>query len=166
MQGDARAGRADGVAESDRAAVDVDLVRVDAQRPRRRQADRGERQLTKILEALAVMQATGAMPFAHLIANEGMRLNRNDTVLAISADPSPDWPLALHHLQRRGVNSIAVVIDGTTFGGKTSYDGVFAQLDAGGVPTYTVRRNDDLVAALGRPSRLAEAPDWIAAVTG
>lgn len=130
------------------------------------QADRGERQLTKILEALAVMQATGAMPFAHLIANEGMRLNRNDTVLAISADPSPDWPLALHHLQRRGVNSIAVVIDGTTFGGKTSYDGVFAQLDAGGVPTYTVRRNDDLVAALGRPSRLAEAPDWIAAVTG
>jgi uncharacterized protein (DUF58 family) len=130
------------------------------------QADRGERQLTKILEALAVMQATGTMPFAHLIANDGMRLNRNDTVLAISSDPNTEWPMALHHLQRRGVNSIAVVVDGATFGGKESYDGVFAQLEAGGIPTYTVRRNDDLAAALSRPSRLAPAPDWIAAVTG
>ncbi len=125
------------------------------------QADRGERQLTKILEALAVMQATGTLPFAHLIANDGMRLNRNDTVLAISADPSPDWAMALHHLQRRGVNSVAVVIDGTTFGGTESYDGVFARLEAAGIPAYTVRRNDDLAAALSKQAYPNERPEWV-----
>jgi uncharacterized protein (DUF58 family) len=119
------------------------------------QADRGERQLTKILEALAVVNATGSFPFAHLIANDGMRLNRNDTVLAISADPSPEWAVALHHLQRRGVNSIAVVIDGSTFGREDDYVPLLGQLEAGGIPTYRVARGDDIVAALGQPLRVA-----------
>ena len=43
VQGDPGAGHADRVAERDRAAVDVDLVGVDAQLPGRGQADRGER---------------------------------------------------------------------------------------------------------------------------
>jgi hypothetical protein len=40
---DAGAGRADRVAERDRAAVDVDAVLVDAEQPHRVQRDRGER---------------------------------------------------------------------------------------------------------------------------
>ena len=85
------------------------------------QADRGERQLNKIMETLAVVTAAGDIPFAHLIASDGIRLNRNDTVLAVSADPNPEWAVALQHIQRRGVNSIAVVIDGSTFGRRDSY---------------------------------------------
>ncbi len=114
------------------------------------QADRGERQLTKILEALAVVNATGALPFASLIANDGMRLNRNDTVLAISSDPDPDWGVALHHIQRRGVNSVAVVIDGSSFGRSADYGPLLGQLEAGGIPTYRVARGDDIAAALGQ----------------
>ena len=123
------------------------------------QADRGERQLTKILEALSVVNATGSFPFSQLIANDGMRLNRNDTVLAISADPSPDWAIALHHIQRRGVNSIAVVIDGSTFGRDVDYMPLFGQLEAGGIPTYRVSRNDDIAAALSIPLRATSAFD-------
>ncbi len=123
------------------------------------QADRGERQLTKILEALAVVNATGAFPFAQLIANDGMRLNRNDTVLAISADPSPDWAIALHHIQRRGVNSIAVVIDGSTFGRSDDYLPVFGQLEAAGIPTYSVACGDDIAVALGVPLRITNTLD-------
>jgi uncharacterized protein (DUF58 family) len=118
------------------------------------QADRGERQLTKVLEAMAVATATGTHPFSHLIANDGMRLNRNDTVLAISADPNPEWAVALHHIQRRGVNSIAVVIDGSTFGRGDDYLPLLAQLEAGGIPTYRVARGDDIAAALGHPLRI------------
>lgn len=123
------------------------------------QADRGERQLTKILEALAVVNATGSFPFAQLIANDGMRLNRNDTVLAISADPSPDWAVALHHIQRRGVNSIAVALDGSTFGRQDDYTPLMAQLDAAGIPTYRVARGDDIAAALGIPIRITSGLD-------
>ena len=116
-------------------------------------ADRGERQLTKILESLAVVNATGSFPFAQLIANDAMKLNRNDTVLAVSADPSPEWGVALHHIQRRGVNSIAVIIDGSTFGREDDYEPLMAQLEAAAIPTYRVARGDDIANALGIPIR-------------
>ncbi len=112
------------------------------------QPDRGERQLNKILEALAVVSAGGNMAFAHLIASDGIRLNRHDTVLAVSADPSPDWAVALHHLQRRGVNSVAVVVDGSTFGRETSYGELLGELEAAGISTYRIRRDDPIAHVL------------------
>ena len=117
------------------------------------QADRGERQLNKIMEALAVVDGVGNLPFEQLIATDGIRLNRNDTLLAVSADPRLEWAYALQMLQRRGVNSIAVVIDGSTFGRATDYIPVLAQLEAAGVPTYVVRRDEAIDAALAHPFR-------------
>ncbi|MEZ4615700.1 MAG: DUF58 domain-containing protein [Caldilineaceae bacterium] len=115
------------------------------------QADRGERQLNKMLEALAVIQADGTLPFAHLIGTDGIRLNRNDTVIAISADPSRDWVVALQQIQRRGVNSVAVVIDGTTFGRTIPYDALLSELEGAGISTYRVQRNDAIDQALAQP---------------
>ena len=117
------------------------------------QADRGERQFNKIMETLAVVAASGTIPFAHLIASDGIRLNRNDTVLAISADPNPEWAVALQHIQRRGVNSIAVVIDGGTFGRRDSYAPLLGELESAGVPTYRIARNDRLDHVLSNGSR-------------
>ncbi|MCB0060735.1 MAG: DUF58 domain-containing protein [Caldilineaceae bacterium] len=117
------------------------------------QADRGERQLNKMLETLAVVQADGTLPFSHLISTDGIRLNRNDTVVAISADPSKDWAVALQQLQRRGVNSVAVMIDGATFGQTTAYDALLIELEASGIPTYRVQRNDAIDQALAQPFR-------------
>lgn len=114
------------------------------------QADRGERQLNKMLEALAVVEAGGDLPLANLIATEGVRLNRNDTVIAISADPNPQWAVALQQIQRRGVNSIAVIIDATTFGLPQPYDPVLVELEAAGIPPYIVHRGDAIDQALGQ----------------
>lgn len=121
------------------------------------QADRGDRQLNKILEALAVVEASGDLPLAQLIATDGVRLNRNDTVLAVSADPSPEWAIALQQLQRRGVNSIAVLIDGSTFGSERDYDPLLAEFEATGIPVYRVRRGDAMEMALGTPLRAGRA---------
>ncbi len=117
------------------------------------QADRGERQLNKIMEALAVVDARGDLPFSQLIATDGIRLNRNDTLLAISADANPEWVTALQVLQRRGVNSIAVIVDAGTFGRPVTYASVLAQLEATGIPSYLVRRNDPIDSALSQPFR-------------
>jgi uncharacterized protein (DUF58 family) len=122
------------------------------------QADRGERQLNKIMEALAVVTASGSLPFAQLIAVDGIRLSRNDTLLAISADPSPEWAMALHHIQRRGVNSIAVVIDGTTFGRPLGYDELYAELEGAGIPAYRICKDDPLDAALSQATRVGSLP--------
>ncbi|MDI9547955.1 MAG: DUF58 domain-containing protein [Chloroflexota bacterium] len=117
------------------------------------QADRSERQLNKIMEALAVVSAAGDLPFAHLIATDGIRLNRNDTVLAVSADPNPEWAVALQHIQRRGVNSIAVVIDGGTFGRERDYASLLGELEAAGIASYRVQRGDNLEHVLSRSAR-------------
>ncbi len=121
------------------------------------QADRGERQLNKVLEMLAVVEATGDLPFAQLIATDGVRLNRNDTVLAVSADPSPEWAAALQHLQRRGVNSIALVVDGHSFGRPVVYDALLAEMEKTAVSTYVLRHGGALDAALGTPFRAGAA---------
>jgi hypothetical protein len=97
-----------------------------------------------------VVEAVGNLPFAHLIATDGVRLNRNDTVIAISADPSPAWAIALQQIQRRGVNSVAVIVDGRTFGREADYAGLQAELEAAGIPTYMVRRNDPIDRALAQ----------------
>ncbi|MCB0038202.1 MAG: DUF58 domain-containing protein [Caldilinea sp.] len=108
------------------------------------QSDRGERQLHKFFEALAVVEAAGNLPFANLIATDGIRLNRNDTLLAVTPDASPEWAAALQMLQRRGVNSIALIIDATTFGSRRDYSRVQSELMASGIPTYRIRQNDPL----------------------
>jgi uncharacterized protein (DUF58 family) len=112
------------------------------------QVDQGERQLNKMLEALAVVEAAGEFPFAHLIATDGMRLNRNDTVLAISADPNPEWAQALQLIQRRGINSTAVIIDSGTFGSGADYVPLLAGLESAGIVSYRVARDVPIDEAL------------------
>jgi uncharacterized protein (DUF58 family) len=115
------------------------------------QADRGERQLNKFLEALAVVDAAGDLPFGDLVATDGVRLNRNDTLVAIRADDNPGWAAALQMLQRRGVNSVAVVLDGATFGAPRDYDPLLSELTATGIPSYRIRRDDPLDRILSAP---------------
>lgn len=112
------------------------------------QTDRGQRQIRKILESLAVSNPEGQMPFDQLLLTDGVRLNRNDIVLAISADPRPDWARALRELRRRGVNSIAIALDGTTFGGKVSAQPLLHELELSAIPTYSIKRGQSIADAL------------------
>ena len=116
------------------------------------QIDRGERQMRKMLEALAIVSADGSITFDQLLVTEGVRLNRNDMILAITADPDPAWVRALRETRRRGVHSVAVVIDGSTFGGQEPYQELSHELALSNIPTYHVRRDDDIGDVLGRPS--------------
>jgi uncharacterized protein (DUF58 family) len=115
------------------------------------QSDRGERQLHKFFEALAVVEAVGELPFANLVATDGIRLNRNDTLIAITPDADPAWVAALQMLQRRGVNSVAVLLDANSSPPQRTYDSVQAELLASGIPLYRIRRDDDIASALATP---------------
>ena len=88
-----------------------------------------------------------------LVATDGIRLNRNDTLIAITPDADPNWVAALQMLQRRGVNSVAILVDANTFGSVRTYDRVQSELLASGISLYRVRRDDDLGAALAAPVR-------------
>ena len=83
------------------------------------QADRGERQLTKLLETLAVLRADGTVPFAELIRSEGQQLVRGTSVILITPSSDIQWLVAARQMERAGMRVVTVVIDSATFGGAT-----------------------------------------------
>ncbi|MDM8532759.1 DUF58 domain-containing protein [Anaerolineales bacterium HSG25] len=108
------------------------------------QTDRGERQLTRIYEILAVTQAHGSIPIAELLALEGARLSRNTTAIVITPSLDPKWVAALRHLNDRGIRSTAIVIDPSSFGVPNSSKEVEVELTSNRIPYYVVNEGDDL----------------------
>ena len=113
--------------------------------------DRGERQLTKVMEMLAVIRAIGTIPMAQIIAAEGKSLGRNTSVVVITPSDDIRWVDSLRDLRRRGIRGIGIVPDASTFGGQTNTDTVFAALRQNGIHAYRIREGDSLAAALSRP---------------
>jgi uncharacterized protein (DUF58 family) len=125
-------------------------------------ADRGERQLSKILEILAVIRGEGRIPLAQAMAAEGTHLVRGTTIIVITPSTSRDWVAASRHLEQRGLRVIAVLIAPDSFGGAEGMEEVMAELVAGGTPTYIVREGDDLAEALSQKAwGIVERPRYI-----
>lgn len=114
------------------------------------QLDRGERQLAKILETLAVIRAQGRATLEQVIVSEERAFGRNTTVVVITPSTSEIWVDALRDLKRRGVRTVAVVLEASTFGEAPSALGVITALAASNIPSYLVKCGDDLSFALSQ----------------
>jgi uncharacterized protein (DUF58 family) len=115
------------------------------------QPDRGVRQLARVLETLARARPESETTFAQLLATESAHLGRGATAVLITADPNEAWISEAHMLARRGVRTVAVVVDARSFGDFAvahTADEVRGLLEMGGVFTYLVRQNDDLTRVL------------------
>lgn len=112
------------------------------------QPDRGDRQLTKIMETLAVIRARGQMPLAQVLAGEGMGLPRGTSVVVITSSTDLRWVQVLNHLRRRGLRAVAVHVVPGSFGEAPDSDPVVAELALHQIPTYVVRNGERLEEAL------------------
>jgi len=112
------------------------------------QSDRGERQLTRIYEMLAVSQASGSIPLAEVLAAETMRLSRNTTVIIVTPSIDADWVAAARNLNTRGVKVTAVVIDPGSFGMPYNALETEIELTASHIPHYIIHQGDELETAL------------------
>ncbi|MEZ4612149.1 MAG: hypothetical protein R2838_18195 [Caldilineaceae bacterium] len=90
------------------------------------------------MEALAVVDGVGNLPFEQLIATDGIWLNRNDTLLAVSADPRLEWAYA--------ADVAAAASTASPWSSTAAPSAVplttsrAGPVEAAGVPTYVVRR--------------------------
>ena len=125
--------------------------------------DRGANHYTRILESLALARAVGEVPLTRLLLEESRSFGRHTTVVAVTPSSDDEWALALMSLQARGVKVAAVLLESETFGADTSSLDVYGTLTAGGVYTYTVKLNDDLVHVL---SAGAQEPSGSGAASG
>ncbi len=112
------------------------------------QPDRGERQLSRLLEMLAVIESSGNESFASLIARETATMNRSITLVLITPSPEIEWIRYAHDLRRRGFHLITILLDASSFGLGVDFNPVIGELAASGVLTYVVRQGDDLRAVL------------------
>lgn len=111
-------------------------------------ADRGGRQMLKILEQLALIRANGDVPFSELLLAEGGLFTRNSTVIAITPSTEESWVQALINIVTRNVQCVAVAIEANTFGGQGSSLMVVSDLASVNIPTYLVKYGDDISQAL------------------
>ena len=112
------------------------------------QTDRGERQLTRIYEMLAVTQAHGLLPLGEMLAAESIHLSRNTTAIIITPAIDAEWVAACRHLTARGIRVTAVLIDPGSF--DMPYNSIETQIEltASHVPHYVVHEGDRLEEAL------------------
>ncbi|HDN81032.1 MAG TPA: DUF58 domain-containing protein [Chloroflexi bacterium] len=110
--------------------------------------ERGERQLVKILETLAMIKADGITPFEYVLAADGLTLERNSTIVAITPSWSASWARVLHRIKARGLEVLAVLLAAETFGSAPSYTDALAELRAGGIPVILLRNGDEISATL------------------
>jgi len=110
--------------------------------------DRGARQLMKIMEALAVLRAEGRQSLPELLVTEAARFGRHSTLLIVTASTDEMIARALLGLVSRGVKVVVVIIEPSTFGAAESAIMLVSALAAIAVPTYLVKRGEDIARAL------------------
>jgi uncharacterized protein (DUF58 family) len=118
------------------------------------QLDRGERQLDRALELLAIAHPETASPLSESLALEAVRLARSTVLVVITASVDPDWPDGIRHLMQRGVHPVVIALDPQSFepersDNRTVLDGLVAT----GVSFLPVRAGDDLVRVLQQGTR-------------
>jgi uncharacterized protein (DUF58 family) len=106
--------------------------------------DRGARQLMKVLESLAVIRAEGRQSLPELLIAEAGRFGRHSTLIVITASTDETIAQALLGLVARGVKVVAVLVEPSTFGAAESSILLVSALAAIGVPTYLIKRGEDI----------------------
>src|SRR5579871_1025968 len=110
--------------------------------------DRGDRQIDRILEVLAVVHAGSGPSLAEALALDGVHFARNTLAIVITPSWRDDWQLGLRHLQRRGVKTAVISIDPSTFDDLPSSRQALNSLVDLGVPMLLVNRGDPLLRVL------------------
>lgn len=107
-------------------------------------AERGERQLSKILETLALLRCQGKMGLDAVVLGQLNHLPRGSTVILISAATDTSLVSASMSLAQRGVHPVVVYIDPVSFGGRNSILEHVASLQRRNVPVAVMTKESDL----------------------
>lgn len=111
-------------------------------------ADRGGRQLGKILESLALVKPEGKTSLQELIEIHARHLPRGSTIILITPSSSKNISKTADLLIRRGLRPVAVLINCASFGGKKDNVELLDQIRALGIPGIQINKDDDLSSVL------------------
>lgn len=113
--------------------------------------ERGERQLGKILEMLAILEPMGEMSLLGLVSSQINNLNRGSTIVLITPSANEEIIKLVIALLERGLVPVVILIDQASFGGEGDYASLEANLVRYGILTFLIKYGEDLGASLESP---------------
>jgi uncharacterized protein (DUF58 family) len=113
-------------------------------------AERGSRQLDKILDLLSFITCDGDLPLQGLIQSQSAQFPRGSTVVIITASSSPTLLLAVNTLMLKSMKPVVILVEPKSFGSDYSVIEIAEELKQRNIPVVLVSRNDDLRKALER----------------
>ncbi len=114
---------------------------------------RGEGQLERLLEGLALLRAHGTTPFHQVLQAPALRAARGATLILITPSGDPRWASAARSLNGHGARVAAVVLEAASFGGPETCPRVLPILESAGIPVAVVRAGEPFTPALERLGR-------------
>ena len=108
----------------------------------------GSQHLSQMMEALALMKATGKVPINQLISDEAERFGTNSIVIVITPSAKEQVATSLRRLKSLGVSVIAILLDSVSFGGTIRAENTAYSLIASGLQVHIVRHGEELARAL------------------
>jgi uncharacterized protein (DUF58 family) len=110
--------------------------------------DRGGRQMGKLLEALALSRAEGAIPLEGLVETQARHVPRGSTVVLVTHTVRREFLYVIEYLLRRGLRPVVVLINTATFGGLEGSAQIADQVRSLGVPVRLVDNGVELEKSL------------------
>jgi uncharacterized protein (DUF58 family) len=112
--------------------------------------DRGERQIERVLEMLAVVEQGSGSDLKEALSLDAFHFGRNTVAIVITPSNSRDWHESLRHLQRRGVQVAVIGLDAASFEDRPVDEDTLALLEGAGIPVLRVKCKASLTEALER----------------
>ncbi len=116
--------------------------------------DRGDRQVERVLELLAVVKAGPGPDLKEALALDALHFGRNTVAIVITPSTSRDWHDGLRHLQRRGVKVAVIGLDAASFDNSPPDEDTLALLEGAGIAVLRVKNGVSLTEVLERGPEL------------
>lgn len=113
------------------------------------QPERGNRQLTRILESLAVARSFSQYTLAQMLTLETPYFTRGTTLIVVTSSTDISWVATAQVLARKGIQTMCILVDPASFGGPPSEE-IRGILQMAKIPTIVIRKNEDLSAVLSQ----------------
>jgi uncharacterized protein (DUF58 family) len=114
------------------------------------QPEHGQRQLNRILQTLAVARSFSKYSLGQMLTLETPYFTRGTTLLLVTSSLDPTWVTEAQILARRGIRPMCILVDPASFSGAASTDEITGLLRLAKIPVITIRKNDDIGAALAQ----------------
>ena len=106
--------------------------------------EKGNRQKSKLLEALAFINPITDVPLASVLKSQSSRISKGNSTIVISSNRNDELIGTMNSLKRKGIDTHFIFIDPKSFSGKVDdlpNSTIFSET---GIPTLIIRYEEDI----------------------